>query len=219
MIERDACRNVCNVILRVVDVKGLTCVYMRCRPGLGTLEELYALQVLTLALMYHFLNRVKLWEKFSSRLLIPNLPKAVNLVIIALVESAIMVGFMAFMTRVTFQGVPVLNLLVYIYLSLQCTQSTAEAIQKFTPGDQGLDVALAIALICNGLIMWGTIFILSLWPSLVAEVGLFYGMWANIALIYLLVKLCEPAPVVPDPDPNVNPDHNANVNPDPTHAA
>ena len=161
------------------------CLVM-CRPGLSDGNQLFAFQTLSSLLAYHFLDRVKLWEKFKTTTLFP-CSVGSNLLLMAAGKYLIMACFISWLVK-SFPGVPLWGLLMYVYAAFQVTKATAEAYSRLIEGDHGLNVGVKIALVCHFAIIAAVIFLIPLVPFLLYVIGLVLQLWAYWAILYTVAN-------------------------------
>ena len=160
---------------------------MLCSPAFQNLNALFALLVLMCVLHYHFLDRVKCWEKFKrpeDRMLITQLSPGVNLILMASIEFAIMGSFFLWLRFITFCMVPLSGILLFVYATLQGTKVSAESWQKHHAGDLGLRFGLRFIFICQGVAIVIVTFLIPLAPILLKPILLLLLMWGYFGILY-----------------------------------
>ena len=159
-----------------------------CRPGLANRKQLFALQIAASIALYGFFDRLKVWEKYKATLLNPDWSVGANLLMMAAGEYIAMLCFSIWLFFVTSHGVSYISLLVYIYVSLQVTKATAEAIAKHSQVELGLWAGSVIAVACHGTVIYAVTVIIPMAPFLLMEIGLLLQLWAYAGVFYSVVK-------------------------------
>ena len=154
------------------------------RPGFEDEHQLYAFQLVTGVLAYSYIDRIKLWDKFSANRLFPRCSVGANLLFMASAEYGTMAGFSIWLSKKTFPGTSFWNVLSYVHSSLQITKATAEAINKNVNRELGLISGAAIALICHFTVICAVTVIIPKFPLMLEWLGLIGQLWAYVAIVF-----------------------------------